>query len=36
MDVQKIEIEKGGNIVVFPGEPKSETADRRAGEWDNI
>ena len=36
IDVHRIEIEKDGKIVVFPGEPKSETSGGTTTEWANI
>jgi hypothetical protein len=36
LGVQRIEIEKDGKIVVFPGVPKSETSGGTTTEWANI
>jgi hypothetical protein len=36
MEVQRVEIETGGKIVVFAGKPDQSREGRLANEWDSV
>ena len=36
IEVQRVEIEKGGKIVVFAGKPDQRREGRSANEWDDV